>query len=316
VSPSEAVIEVDGLVRSFRRRRGASVHAVDGISLRVDAGEAVGYIGPNGAGKSTTIKMLTGILVPTAGRVRVCGLDPVRRRRELARRIGVVFGQRSQLWWDLPLRDSFELLRVIHGVSSSDFAMRLEEYVSLLDLGPFLSSPVRQLSLGQRMRGEVTAALLHAPRLLVLDEPTIGLDLVSKERLRGFLATLNAAGRMTLLLTTHDLPDVERLCRRLVVVDRGRVLIDGPLDELRRRFGVRRELVVELESPAPPLHGLPGVESVTVQAGGLRQHLVFATERTTAAALIAAVAARVAVRDLAVAEPAIEDVVRRLYAGQ
>lgn len=312
---AEPVIEVDGLVRSFRRRRGAVVHAVDGISLRVDAGEAVGYIGPNGAGKSTTIKMLTGILVPTAGQVRVCGLDPVRRRRELARRIGVVFGQRSQLWWDLPLRDSFELLRAIHGVSSSDFAVRLEECISLLDLAPLLATPVRQLSLGQRMRGEVTAALLHAPRLLVLDEPTIGLDLVSKERLRGFLATLNAAGRMTLLLTTHDLPDVERLCRRLVVVDRGRVLIDGPLDALRRRFGVRRELVVELESPTPALHGLPGVESVTVQAGGLRQHLVFSTERTTAAALIAAVADRVAVRDLAVAEPAIEDVVRRLYAG-
>jgi ABC-2 type transport system ATP-binding protein len=307
------IIEMDGLVRSFRRRRGVEVRAVDGITLRVDAGEAVGYIGPNGAGKSTTIKMLTGILVPTAGRVRVCGLDPVRRRRELARRIGVVFGQRSQLWWDLPLRDSFELLRVIHGVSPSEFAVRCAEFVELLDMAPFLDTPVRQLSLGQRMRGEVTAALLHAPRLLVLDEPTIGLDLVSKERLRSFLAALNAAGRVTLLLTTHDLPDVERLCRRLVVVDRGRVLIDGPLDKLRRRFGVRRELVVDLEAPAPPLDGLPGVESVTVQADGLRQHLVFSTEVTTAAALIASVVRRVAVRDLAVAEPAIEDVVRRLY---
>jgi len=308
------IIEMDGLARSFRRRRGEVVTAVDGISLRVEAGEAVGYIGPNGAGKSTTIKMLTGILVPTAGRVRVCGLDPVRQRRELARRIGVVFGQRSQLWWDLPLRDSFRLLRVIHGVGLADFADRLAEQVELLDLAPFLDTPVRQLSLGQRMRGEVTAALLHAPRLLVLDEPTIGLDLVSKERLRTFLATLNAAGRVTLLLTTHDLPDVKRLCRRLVIVDRGRVLVDGPLDELRRRFGVRRELVVELEAPAPPLHGLPGVSSVTTQAGGLRQRLVFSTEHTTAAALIAAVAQRVAVRDLAVAEPAIEDVVRHLYA--
>jgi len=306
------IIELDGLVRSFRHR-GAVLTAVDGISLRVDAGEAVGYIGPNGAGKSTTIKMLTGILVPTAGRVRVCGLDPVRRRRELARRIGVVFGQRSQLWWDLPLRDSFELLRVIHGVSAADFRVRLTKYVELLDMAAFLGTPVRQLSLGQRMRGEVTAALLHAPQLLVLDEPTIGLDLVSKERLRSFLARLNASGQVTLLLTTHDLPDVERLCRRLVVVDRGRVLIDGPLDELRRRFGVRRELVVELESPAPSLDGLPGVESVTVQAEGLRQRLVFSTEQTTAAALISAVARRVTVRDLAVAEPAIEDVVRGLY---
>jgi ABC-2 type transport system ATP-binding protein len=307
------IIEVDGLSRRFRHRR-QEVVAVDDLTLRVAEGEAVGYIGPNGAGKSTTIKMLTGILVPSGGRVRVCGLDPVRDRRELARRIGVVFGQRSQLWWDLPLRDSFDLLRTIHSVSVADHRLRMTQYAELLELGPFLGTPVRQLSLGQRMRGEVTAALLHAPRLLVLDEPTIGLDLVSKERLRGFLAALNASGDVTLLLTTHDLPDVERLCRRLVVVDQGRVLIDGPLDELRRRFGVRRELVVELESPQPPLDGLPGVGSVTVQADGLRQRLVFSTELTTAAALIAAVVARTAVRDLAVAEPAIEDVVRQLYA--
>lgn len=307
------IIEVDGLSRRFRHRR-QEVVAVDDLTLRVAEGEAVGYIGPNGAGKSTTIKMLTGILVPTGGRVRVCGLDPVRDRRELARRIGVVFGQRSQLWWDLPLRDSFDLLRTIHSVPTADHRRRMTQYAELLELEPFLATPVRQLSLGQRMRGEVTAALLHAPRLLVLDEPTIGLDLVSKERLRGFLASLNASGDVTLLLTTHDLPDVERLCRRLVVVDQGRVLIDGPLDELRRRFGVRRELVVELESPQPPLDGLAGVESVTVQADGLRQRLVFSAEETTAAALIAAVVARTPVRDLAVAEPAIEDVVRRLYA--
>ncbi|HEY0640360.1 MAG TPA: ATP-binding cassette domain-containing protein [Pseudonocardiaceae bacterium] len=306
------IIELDRLSRSFTHRR-TVVTAVAEVSLRIPEGEAVGYIGPNGAGKSTTIKMLTGILVPTSGTVRVCGLDPVRRRKELARRIGVVFGQRSQLWWDLPLRDSFELLRAIHRVPRADFRRRLDQHVELLDLAPFLDTPVRQLSLGQRMRGEVTAALLHEPRLLVLDEPTIGLDLVSKERLRSFLAALNASGRMTLLLTTHDLPDVERLCRRLVVVDRGRVLVDGPLDELRRRFGTRRELVVELTTPRPALTGLPGVESVAVQADGLRQHLVFSTEATTAAALIAAVVERAPVRDLAVAEPAIEDVVRRLY---
>jgi ABC-2 type transport system ATP-binding protein len=311
---TESVIVTEDLVRAFKHRRRAEVRAVDGVSLRIDAGEAVGYIGPNGAGKSTTIKMLTGILVPTAGTVRVCGLDPVRQRRELARRMGVVFGQRSQLWWDLPLRDSFDLLRAIHRVSDADYRARLERNVDLLDMASFLDTPVRQLSLGQRMRGEVTAALLHSPELLVLDEPTIGLDLVSKERLRGFLAELNRTGGTTLLLTTHDLPDVERLCRRLIVVDHGRVLIDGPLGELRRRFSGTRELVVELESPAAPLDGLPGVRSVAVEAGGLRQRLVFHTADTSAAALISAVAERVAVRDLAVAEPAIEDVVRQLYA--
>ncbi len=169
-----------------------TVVAVDGVDLRVEAGESVGFLGPNGAGKSTTIKMLTGILVPTAGELTVCGLDPVRQRRELAKRIGVVFGQRSQLWWDLPLAESFTLLGAIHRVPAAALRERLERCVEVLDLAPLLDVPVRQLSLGQRMRGEVTAALLHAPPLLVLDEPTVGLDLVSKEQLRTFLQQVNA----------------------------------------------------------------------------------------------------------------------------
>ena len=310
-----ALIELDGLRREFRHRRGVRLAAVDGVSLSIAAGEAVGLLGPNGAGKSTTIKMLTGILVPTAGRVQVCGLDPVRRRRELARRIGVVFGQRSQLWWDLPLAESFALLRTIHRVSVADHARRLAECVELLELAPFLPTPVRQLSLGQRMRGEVTAALLHSPELLVLDEPTVGLDLISKERLRAFLAHANAVDGVTLLLTTHDLPDVERLCRRLVVIDQGRVLVDGSLESLRRRFGGARRLVVDLEEPHPALAGLPGVLNVTVEADGLRQQLAFSAEQISAADLIAAVVAEVAVRDLFVVEPSIEDVVRTLYTG-
>jgi ABC-2 type transport system ATP-binding protein len=308
-----AVIELDGLRREFRRKRGVRLAAVDGVTLIVAPGEAVGLLGPNGAGKSTTIKMLTGILVPTAGRARVCGLDPVRQRRDLARRIGVVFGQRSQLWWDLPLAESFALLRTIHRVSEADHARRLDECVELLELSPFLATPVRQLSLGQRMRGEVTAALLHSPELLVLDEPTVGLDLISKERLRVFLARANAVDGVTLLLTTHDLPDVERLCRRLVVIDRGRVLVDGSLDELRRRFGGARRLVVDLEEPHAALDGLPGVLDVTVEANGLRQQLAFSAEQTSASQLIAAVVARVPVRDLFMVEPSIEDVVRTLY---
>jgi ABC-2 type transport system ATP-binding protein len=310
-----ALIELDGLRREFRRKRGVRLAAVDTVTLTVAPGEAVGLLGPNGAGKSTMIKMLTGILVPTSGRVRVCGLDPVRQRRELARRIGVVFGQRSQLWWDLPLAESFALLRTIHRVSKADHARRLDECVELLELAPFLVTPVRQLSLGQRMRGEVTAALLHSPELLVLDEPTVGLDLISKERLRGFLARANAVDGVTLLLTTHDLPDVERLCRRLVVIDHGRVLVDGSLDELRRQFGGARRLMVDLEQPHAALDGLPGVLDVTVEANGLRQQLAFSADQTSAAELIAAVVARVALRDLQVVEPSIEDVVRTLYTG-
>ncbi|XVV03151.1 ABC transporter ATP-binding protein [Actinosynnema sp. CA-248983] len=316
------MIEVRELCREFTvttkvgrfRRARTKVRAVDSVSFDVAAGEAVGYVGPNGAGKSTTIKMLTGILVPTSGHVRVAGVDPSRARRDLARRIGVVFGQRSQLWWDLPLRDSFDLLRSIYRVDARDHARRLAECVELLDLSGFLDRPVRQLSLGQRMRGEVTAALLHGPELLVLDEPTIGLDLESKERLREFLADLNAQRGTTLLLTTHDLDDIERLCPRLVVIDRGTVLADGPLEALRAEVVPERVLVVDLEKPAEPLTGIPGVVDVRTELGGLRQHLTFRKGDTTAAAVIAAVAARADVHDLVVEEPEIDDVVRRLYA--
>ncbi|ROP40012.1 ABC transporter ATP-binding protein [Saccharothrix texasensis] len=316
------MIEVRDLRREFTvstkvgrfRREKRVVRAVDAVGFDVAAGEAVGYVGPNGAGKSTTIKVLTGILVPTSGHVRVCGVEPSRSRRELARRIGVVFGQRSQLWWDLPLRDSFELLRAIYRVPKGDYDGRLRECVDLLDLGPFLDTPVRQLSLGQRMRGEVTASLLHGPELLVLDEPTIGLDLESKERLREFLADLNAQRGTTLLLTTHDLDDIERLCPRLVVIDRGTVLADGALEELRAEVAPERVLVVDLEQPSAELAGLPGVTSSRVELNGVRHHLTFRRAETTAAALISAVAARAEVHDLVVVEPEIDDVVRRLYA--
>jgi ABC-2 type transport system ATP-binding protein len=259
--------------------------------------------------------MLTGILVPTAGQLRVCGLDPVAQRRELARRIGVVFGQRSGLWWDLPLADSFALVRAIHRVPEAAYRARLDRCVDVLGLSEFLATPVRQLSLGQRMRGEITAALLHAPPLLVLDEPTVGLDLVSKERLRAFLREVNAQDGVTVLLTTHDLPDVERLCRRVVVIDRGRVVADSDLDALRTRFAGPRELVVDLVSPAPELDGLdwlPGVTGSAVEAGGLRRRFAFGPE-TSAASLVAEVSRRAEIRDITVLEPSIEDVVRNFY---
>jgi ABC-2 type transport system ATP-binding protein len=289
------------------------VAAVDGVTFTIEPGECVGYIGANGAGKSTTIKMLTGILVPTSGRVRVCGLDPVAQRTTLARRIGAVFGQRSQLWWDLPLRESFRLLAAIHRLPAPAWQPRLAECIALLELEPFLDTPVRQLSLGQRMRGEVTAALLHSPDLLVLDEPTIGLDLLSKERLRGFLVRERTERGTTVLLTTHDLPDIERLCDRILVVDHGRVAFDGTLPGLVARVGAERVLVVDLAEPGPPLTGVPGTTLREVEADGLRQHLAFRSEETSAAAVVAAVTARVELRDLAITEPDIEDVVRRLY---
>jgi len=294
------------------RRRREMVRAVDGISFSVDAGEIVGYIGPNGAGKSTTIKILTGILMPTGGRVRVAGLDPQRSRTELAMRIGVVFGQRNQLWWDLPLRDSFELLRYVYRVPADRHGRRLAEFVELLDLGPFLDTPVRQLSLGQKMRGEITAALLHDPSILYLDEPTIGLDVVSKSRVREFLARINRELGVTVILTTHDLADVERLCSRLMVIDHGRLVYDGTVDDLKSRHGEYRTLVVDLEHPGPALE-VDGAEVVRVE--GPRQWLRFHRDRTTAAELIAGIARSTPVLDLTVEEPLIEDVIARLYAA-
>lgn len=321
---TEPIIQVRDLRREFvvrspagrLRRARTVVAAVDGLTFDLAEGAAVGYIGANGAGKSTTIKMLTGILVPTAGTVRTCGLDPVGRRRDLARQIGVVFGQRSQLWWDLPLADSFRALAAIHRLPEASWPVRRDELVDRLDLDEFLATPVRQLSLGQRIRGEIAAALLHAPRLLILDEPTIGLDVLSKERLRVFLAEQRALHGTTLLLTTHDMDDVQRLTDRVLVVDHGRLAYDGTLPELSTQVGAERVMVVDLVEPVPDLGPVDGARRVAVESDGLRHRFAFAPERTTAGAILEAVGRRGQVRDLAIEEPDIEDVVRRLYLAQ
>jgi ABC-2 type transport system ATP-binding protein len=312
-----SLIEVRDLERTFvvRRRSGrlrrtpSVVPAVHDLTF--ETGEMVGYIGPNGAGKSTTIKMLTGILVPTSGEIRVAGLEPSVRRTDLARRIGVVFGQRTTLWWDLPLRDSFELLRKIYRIPADRFRTNLDQFLELLDLGRLLDTPVRQLSLGQRMRGDIAAALLHDPEILYLDEPTIGLDVVSKGRLREFLRRLNAERGTTLLLTTHDLQDIEALCRRVIVIDHGTAIFDGPLGDLHRQGGSTRTLVVDLVDTAPAIE-VPG--AVTRKVEGPRQWLSFPTD-ASAAPIVAAVAAAYDVADLSVQEPAIEDVIRDLYSA-
>jgi ABC-2 type transport system ATP-binding protein len=315
-----AIIELDDVTKDFVRyaragrvrRRREEIRAVDGISLRVEQGDIVGYIGPNGAGKSTTIKMLTGILLPSGGRIRVAGVDPQRERVTLARRIGVVFGQRTQLWWDLPLRDSFELLRWVYRVPDARHRSNLDAFVELLDMAPFLDTPVRQLSLGQRMRGDLVASLLHDPDLLFLDEPTIGLDVVSKAKVRDFLVRINAEREVTMVVTTHDLSDVERLCARLIVIDHGKVLHDDTVDGIKDLFGGARTVVVDLEETAPPLVlDLPGV--VVDRVDGPRQWVTFPRSGPSAAEVIAAIARTARVRDLTVVEPAIEDVVSRIY---
>jgi ABC-2 type transport system ATP-binding protein len=317
------MIEADGLRKSFRihrrqatgmlrfiRREAVDIEAVAGVSFSVAPGEMVGYVGPNGAGKSTTIKMLTGILQPSGGSVRVAGLDPARQRLGLARRIGVVFGQRSQLWWDLPLIQSFELLRHIYRVPEHLYRQRLAYFSELLELPSFLETPVRQLSLGQRMRGDLTAALLHAPAILFLDEPSIGLDVVAKARIRELLAKINRDQGVTMLLTTHDMADIERLCKRMLIIDHGRVIYDGGVEEIRTQYGDERTVVVDLEEAAPPLD-IRGAR--ITRTDGPRQWLRFRRSETTAAQVIAQVAASARLRDLTIEEPAIEDIVREVY---
>jgi ABC-2 type transport system ATP-binding protein len=293
------VIELENVSRAFTvssrtgwRRTRREVRAVDDLSFTVDRGEVVGYIGPNGAGKSTTIKMLTGILVPSAGSIRVAGVDPSRHRLKLAKRIGVVFGQRTTLWWDLPLKDSFAVLQKMYDVPRARHAENLATFVELLDLGDLLDVPVRQLSLGQRMRGDIAAALLHDPEIVYLDEPTIGLDIISKARLREFLAQVNKDRRTTIILTTHDLDDIEALCSRVMVIDHGHQVFDGTLAGL------------------PPIT----IEGATVvKVDGPRQHLSFPAS-TSAAPLVAQIAATYPLVDLSVAEPTIESIIARLYA--
>ncbi len=226
-----------GALRNLVTREFRAVHAVDGVSFHIGRGELVGYLGPNGAGKSTTIKILTGILVPTSGAVRVDGRVPWLQRKEHVAHIGAVFGQRTGLWWDLPVVESFDLLRHIYRVPADRFAANMRQFDDILEIGKLLDTPVRSLSLGQRMRVDLAAALLHDPPLLFLDEPTIGLDVVAKEHIRQFIKTVNRDRGTTVILTTHDLGDVEKLCERVIMIDGGRLVFDGALADLRARVG-------------------------------------------------------------------------------
>ncbi|BAD41649.1 ABC transporter ATP-binding protein [Symbiobacterium thermophilum] len=323
-----AVIEVRGLRKEFkvaRRKEGpfAALRtlfsrefdtrvAVDDVSFTIERGELVGYIGPNGAGKSTTIKMLTGILVPTAGEVRVRGVVPYLRRVENARQIGAVFGQRTQLWWDLPTVESFELLRHIYKVPRERYRQNMDLFRDLLGLDEFLNTPVRQLSLGQRMRADLAAALLHDPEIVYLDEPTIGLDVVAKERIRDFIRTINRERGVTVILTTHDMQDIEKICERMILIDHGRVIYDGPVAQIKERFGKHRTLVVDLEPNGPVVDvAVEGAE--LVRRDGHRIWLRFNRDELSASELIARVSARCAIRDLTVEEPEIEGIIARIY---
>lgn len=308
-----------GALRTLVTRQYTETAAVADITLSIEAGELVGYLGPNGAGKSTTIKMLTGILVPTSGTLEVAGLVPWRQRVENSRNIGVVFGQRSQLWWDLPLAESFDLVARMYGVPPDRYRTDLARFRDLLGLDEFIDTPVRQLSLGQRMRGDLTAALLHDPKIVYLDEPTVGLDVFARERIRTFIEEINAERGTTVILTTHDLADVERLCRRIILIDHGRVMFDGSVSELTASFAPNRVLVVSLSSPGSPTASdddlkLPGVAPGIRKAGTVS--FEFDPTRISAPMLINAVVSRYEVTDLAFVEPELETVIRTMYASR
>jgi ABC-2 type transport system ATP-binding protein len=302
-----------GALAAFARPRYRKVEALDGVTFSLEPGELVGYIGPNGAGKSTTVKILAGILVPDSGRCEVMGRVPWRERIAHVQRIGVVFGQRSQLWWDLPAVESFDLLRDIYRVPQDEYLGMRDELIALLDLGPLLDVPVRQLSLGQRMRCEIAASLLHAPDLLFLDEPTIGLDAVSKLAVRQFIKRLNRERGVTVILTTHDMDDIEALCTRVIVIGGGHILSDGSLDALRSRVTRERWLLLDVSDPAI----VPSdPEAEVIRREGDRFVLRFDPTRTDTAALIGRVTTQGRVRDFLVQDPPIEEIIARLYGGE
>lgn len=306
-----------GAVQDLFQREYSTLTAVDGISFTIEPGEMVGYIGPNGAGKSTSVKMLSGILTPTSGTVVANGFTPSRERMAYTQTIGAVFGQRTQLWWDIAVVESFRLLKEIYEVSDADYAERMRRFDEILDLSKFLHQPVRKLSLGQRMRCDMAAALLHNPPLLFLDEPTIGLDLLAKEAIRKFLKQMNRELAVTVLLTTHDLADIEELCERLMIIDQGRILFDGPLGELKRMLWrqtqVRFELTDSGQAAAIEALGVPGVEFERLDE--LNCRLSFDRDEYASGEIIRRVVAAAEVRDIVIEEESIDDIVRRVYTG-
>ncbi|WP_238162509.1 ATP-binding cassette domain-containing protein [Cohnella sp. AR92] len=299
-----------GSVRSLLTRQYTEETAVRDISFSIREGEAVGYLGPNGAGKSTMIKMMTGILVPTAGEMHILGSVPHEARKMNAQHIGVVFGQRSQLWWDLPVMDSFELHKYIYKISAPTYQNNLKFCMELLSLRDFIHKPVRQLSLGQRMRVEIAMALLHDPKLLFLDEPTIGLDVMAKDQIRQFLRTVNRDKKVTILLTTHDMKDLEEICPRMIVVNKGTLVYDGSVLKLRDRLGDERRVVIDFREE-PGTIEFPGL--TLLQEEGLRKTYLFARGESTVFELVSRIASQYPVEDASIESEDIESLIRRYY---
>ncbi|MDR4503759.1 MAG: ATP-binding cassette domain-containing protein [Candidatus Scalindua sp.] len=300
-----------GRIKALFHRRRRKIVAVDGISFQIKPGEFVGYVGENGAGKSTTIKMLTGILVPSSGSATVSGIVPYENRKKNAAKIGVVFGQRTQLWWDLPVRESFEMLRVIFRVSRPDFLYQMGRLEKALDLKPLMKMPVRKLSLGQRMRCDIAASLIHSPPVLFLDEPTIGLDVLVKDAIRKFLLEINREEGTTIILTTHDMNDIEQMCKRLIILDEGSIIFDGETESLKRQFVHEKIIEVEFYEDVVAVEEIPGVTVINEE--GCTKWLKFDKGNTGIGEVVSFLATNYKIKDLSVREPSVESIIKNIY---
>ena len=304
---------ITGMIANLFVPKYEKKQAVKDISFSIEQGEMVGFIGPNGAGKSTTIKMLSGILYPDRGEIKVNGYIPYKQRKDYVGRIGVVFGQKSQLQWDLPVIDSFELLKAIYRISDELYQKNLDRFTQMLDMGGFLNQPVRQLSLGQRMRADIVAALLHSPKIVFFDEPTIGVDVTGKERIRDFIRELNRQDNVTMIFTTHDMQDIEKTCDRLVIIDQGSKVYDGTLQGIRERYGTTRQLDVEFagEDKIAPMDK---VEIIDLENN--KKRFVFENKDVHINELMNDLLNSYSVRDINISEPEIESIIRRIYNGE
>lgn len=330
-----SIISATNLTKEFKRAkkepgfRGALKHlvrpefreftAVENVSFSIEPGESVAYVGPNGAGKSTTVKLLTGILVPSSGEVTVCGIHPFENRQANARNIGVVFGQRTQLWWDIPVVESLRMLGDIYDVPAAEFKQTFAELTDVLDLGPLLNVPARQLSLGQRMRCDLAASLIHNPPILYLDEPTIGLDVSVKARFREFIKHMHLERGLTVMLTSHDIGDIEELCPRMIMIDQGKVIYDGAFAEVTRRFGWEHRVVVTLTEEYPDAAAtvsqvLPSHANATM-ASSSELAVTFDSRISTSGEIIRDLATSLPIADISIEEVSAENIIRNLYEG-
>ena len=310
-----------GSVKSLFHKKQEIVKAVDDISFSVEKGEILGFIGPNGAGKSTAIKMLTGILTPTSGEIMINGQIPYKNRKKYVKEIGVVFGQRTQLWWDLPLSETFTVLKEIYQIEDKAFKDRMDFLNQVLDLEPFIKSPVRTLSLGQRMSADIAASMIHNPKVLFLDEPTIGLDVVVKDNIRKAIAEINQNEQTTIILTTHDISDIELLCKRIVMIDKGKKVYDGALDKMKEKYGKMREIHINLNS-TEDMNKLAFAEKfnlleddLEVKLEGKKAVIKFNSSKAQVSDMLSYILGTITVKDIAVSEADIEEIIRRLYKG-